>query len=109
MGDSHRLRHYIEEYTAQNYDRMFGEMAGQVPGAEAVRSRHEANRAGIPGSPAGRVADGLTGGNLGKHVTDTLTFMDGNGRLSCFLSHYDQIVRAVNDAVDIATAIWPPW
>ena len=42
-------RPYIEEYTAQNYDRMLGEMGGQVQGAEAVRARHEANRAGIPG------------------------------------------------------------
>jgi hypothetical protein len=50
MGDPHRLRPYIEEYTAQNYDRMLGEMAGQVPGADAVRARHEVNHAGVPGS-----------------------------------------------------------
>ncbi|MFZ2525346.1 MAG: conjugal transfer protein TraG N-terminal domain-containing protein [Candidatus Ferrigenium altingense] len=43
MGDPHKLRPYIEEYTAQNYDRMLGEMAGQVKGAEAVQARNEAN------------------------------------------------------------------
>jgi len=47
MGDPYKLRPYIEEYTAQNYDRMMGEMAGQVKGAEAVHAQHEANRAGM--------------------------------------------------------------
>ena len=47
MGDPYKLRPYIEEYTAQNYDRMMGEMAGQVKGAEAVQAQHEANRAGM--------------------------------------------------------------
>ncbi len=47
MGDPYKLRPYIEEYTAQNYDRMMGEMAGQVKGAEAIQAQHEANWAGI--------------------------------------------------------------
>jgi len=58
MGDPHRLRPYIEKYTAQNYDRMLGEMAGQVPGADTVRARHEANRAGMPGSQTVETAGG---------------------------------------------------
>ncbi len=49
MGDPHRLRPYIEEYTAQNYDRMLGQMAGQVQGEDAVRASHATGRAGIPG------------------------------------------------------------
>ena len=52
MGDPHRLQPYIKEYTAQNYDRMLGEMAGQVQGADAVRVRHETDRAEMPGSQA---------------------------------------------------------
>ncbi len=52
MGDPHRLRPYIEEYTAQNYDRMLSEMAGQVQGADAVRARHQTDRAEMPGSQA---------------------------------------------------------
>jgi hypothetical protein len=47
MGDPYKLRPYIEEYTAQNYDRMMGEMSGQVKGAEAVQAQHEANRDGM--------------------------------------------------------------
>jgi len=47
MGDPYKLRPYIEEYTAQNYDRMMGEMSGQVKGAEAIQAQHEANRAGM--------------------------------------------------------------
>ena len=50
MGDPHKLRPCIEEYTAQNYDRMLGEMSGQVQGAESIQAKHDANRAGIPGS-----------------------------------------------------------
>ena len=49
MGDPHRLRPYIEEYTAQNYDRMLGQLAGQVQGEDAVRASHATGRAGIPG------------------------------------------------------------
>jgi hypothetical protein len=49
MGDPHRLRPYIEEYTAQNYDRMLGQMAGQVHGEDAVRASHATGRAGVPG------------------------------------------------------------
>jgi len=52
MGDPHRLQPYIKEYTAQNYDRMLGEMAGQVQGSDAVRARHETDRAEMPGSQA---------------------------------------------------------
>ena len=58
MGDPHKLRPYIEEYTAQNYDRMLGEMGGQVQGAEAIQARHDANRAGIPGSESVASASG---------------------------------------------------
>jgi len=47
MGDPYKLRPYIEEYTAQNYDRMMGEMAGQVKGAETIHAQHDANRAGM--------------------------------------------------------------
>ncbi|MDP2759795.1 MAG: conjugal transfer protein TraG N-terminal domain-containing protein [Sideroxyarcus sp.] len=47
MGDPYKLRPYIEEYTAQNYDRMMGEMSEQVKGAEAIQAQHEANRAGM--------------------------------------------------------------
>lgn len=47
MGDPYKLRPYIEEYTAQNYDRMMGEMAGQIKGAETIQARHEANRTGM--------------------------------------------------------------
>ena len=63
MGDPHRLRPYIEEYTTQNYDRMLGEMAGQVSGAEAVRARHEANRAGVPD---GQTVEAAGAGYLGQ-------------------------------------------
>lgn len=63
MGDPHRLRPYIEEYTTQNYDRMLGEMAGQVSGAEAVRARHEANRAGVPD---GQAVEAAGAGYLGQ-------------------------------------------
>ena len=48
MGDPHKLRPYIEEYTAQNYDRMLGEMAGHVQGAETIQARNEANRGVMP-------------------------------------------------------------
>jgi hypothetical protein len=58
MGDPHKLRPYIEEYTAQNYDRMLGEMGGQVQGAEAIQARHDANRAGIPGRESVESAGG---------------------------------------------------
>lgn len=47
MGDPYKLRPYIEEYTAQNYDRMLGEMAGQIQGAETVHAQHEVNRDGM--------------------------------------------------------------
>ena len=50
MGDPHKLRPYIEAFTAQNYDWMMGEMAGKVQGAEAIRSRHEIDRVEIPES-----------------------------------------------------------
>ena len=50
MGDPHKLRPYIEEYTAQNYDRMLGEVAGHVQGADAVRTRHDANQSSVPGA-----------------------------------------------------------
>lgn len=58
MGDPYKLRPYIEEYTAQNYDRMMGEMAGQVKGAEAVQAQHEANRAGISNRESVELAGG---------------------------------------------------
>jgi len=63
MGDPHKLRPYIEEYTAQNYDRMLGEMGGQVQGAEAIQARHEANRAGIPGRES---VESAGGGYMGQ-------------------------------------------
>jgi hypothetical protein len=49
LGDPYRLRPYLEEYTAGNYDRMLGELSGQVQGAEAVRARHMADRSRVPG------------------------------------------------------------
>jgi conjugal transfer mating pair stabilization protein TraG len=58
MGDPHKLRPYIEEYTAQNYDRMLGEMAEQVQGTEAIQDRHDANRAGVPGRDSVESAGG---------------------------------------------------
>ena len=63
LGDPYRLRPYIEEYTAGNYDRMLGELAGQVPGGEAVRARHAADRSRVPG--AGMV-EKAGGGYLGQ-------------------------------------------
>ena len=63
MGDPHKLRSYIEEYTAQNYDRMLGEMGGQVQGAEAIQARHEVNRAGIPGRES---IESAGGGYMGQ-------------------------------------------
>ncbi len=50
MGDPHKLRPYIEEYTAQNYDRILGEVAGHVQGADAIRARHDSNQASVPGA-----------------------------------------------------------
>ena len=62
MGDPYKLRPYIAEYTAQNYDRMLGEMAGQVQGADAVGARHEADRSSVPGAGAvGQAGDGYLG------------------------------------------------
>ncbi len=58
MGDPHKLRPYIEEYTAQNYDRMLGEMAGHVQGAETIQARHEANRAGMSNHESVELAGG---------------------------------------------------
>lgn len=48
MGDPHKLRPYIEEYTNQNYDRMLGEMAGHVPGAETIQTQNQVNRSSLP-------------------------------------------------------------
>jgi conjugal transfer mating pair stabilization protein TraG len=61
MGDPYKLRPYIAEYTAQNYDRMLGEMAGQVQGADAVGARHEADRSSVPGAAAVGQAGPATG------------------------------------------------
>jgi conjugal transfer mating pair stabilization protein TraG len=58
MGDPYKLRPYIEEYTAQNYDRMMGEMAGQVKGAETIQAQHEANRAGMSNRKSVEAAGG---------------------------------------------------
>lgn len=58
MGDPHKLRPYIEEYTAQNYDRMLGEMAGHVQGAETIQVRHEANLVGVSGRDSVESAGG---------------------------------------------------
>jgi conjugal transfer mating pair stabilization protein TraG len=58
MGDPHRLQPYIKEYTAQNYDRMLGEMAGHVPGAESIRAKHDSDRAAMPGSASVESAGG---------------------------------------------------
>ncbi|WP_300322206.1 hypothetical protein [Accumulibacter sp.] len=46
------LRPYIAEDTAQNHDRMLGEMAGQVQAADTVSARHEADRSSVPGAAA---------------------------------------------------------
>ena len=59
MGDPHKLRPYIEEYTKQNYDKMLGELAGQVKGAATIQARHEANM----GSMANRESVELAGEN----------------------------------------------
>lgn len=58
MGDPHKLRPYIEEYTAQNYDRMLGEMAGHVQGAETIQARNEANRDAMPNRESVELAGG---------------------------------------------------
>ncbi|GAB5606455.1 conjugal transfer protein TraG N-terminal domain-containing protein [Sideroxyarcus sp. TK5] len=58
MGDPHKLRPYIEEYTALNYDRMLGEMAGHVQGAETIQVRHEANLVGVSGRDSVESAGG---------------------------------------------------
>ncbi|RJP53416.1 MAG: conjugal transfer protein TraG [Anaerolineaceae bacterium] len=63
MGDPYKLRPYIEEYTAQNYDRMMGEMAGQVKGAEEIQAQHEANRAGMSNRES---VESAGGDNLGQ-------------------------------------------
>jgi conjugal transfer mating pair stabilization protein TraG len=49
MGDPYRLRPYVEEYTAQNYERMLGQLAGQVQGEDAVRASYASGRANVPG------------------------------------------------------------
>jgi len=67
MGDPYKLRPYIAEYTAQNYDRMLGEMAGQVQGADAVGARHEADRSSVPGAGAvGQAGGGYLGQVTGR-------------------------------------------
>jgi conjugal transfer mating pair stabilization protein TraG len=67
MGDPYKLRPYIAEYTAQNYDRMLGEMAGQVQGAGAVGARHEADRSSVPGAAAvGQAGAGYLGQVTGR-------------------------------------------
>jgi conjugal transfer mating pair stabilization protein TraG len=67
MGDPYKLRPYIAEYTAQNYDRMLGEMAGQVQGADAVSARHEADRSSVPGAAAvGQAGAGYRGQATGR-------------------------------------------
>jgi conjugal transfer mating pair stabilization protein TraG len=67
MGDPYKLRPYIAEYTAQNYDRMLGEMAGQVQGADAVGARHEADRSSVPGAAAvGQAGAGYRGQVTGR-------------------------------------------
>jgi hypothetical protein len=67
MGDPHKLRPYIEEYTAQNYDRMLGEMGGQVQGADAVGARHAADRSSVPGAAAvGQAGEGYRGQVTGR-------------------------------------------
>ncbi|EXI84321.1 MAG: hypothetical protein AW11_03918 [Candidatus Accumulibacter regalis] len=67
MGDPYKLRPYIAEYTAQNYDRMLGEMAGQVQGADAVGARHEADRSSVPGAAAvGQAGAGYLGQVTGR-------------------------------------------
>lgn len=58
MGDPYKLRPYIEQYTAQNYDRMLGEMAGHVQGAETIQVRHEANLVGVSGRDSVESAGG---------------------------------------------------
>jgi len=58
MGDPHKLRPYIEEYTAQNYDRMLGEMGGHVQGAETIQARNEANRGVMPNRESVELAGG---------------------------------------------------
>jgi conjugal transfer mating pair stabilization protein TraG len=67
MGDPYKLRPYIAEYTAQNYDRMLGEMAGQVQGADAVGARHAADRSSVPGAAAvGQAGEGYRGQVTGR-------------------------------------------
>jgi hypothetical protein len=39
LGDPYRLRPYLDEYTAGNYDRMLGELAGGVQGGPIRRTR----------------------------------------------------------------------
>jgi hypothetical protein len=67
LGDPYRLRPYLDEYTAGNYDRMLGELAGGVQGGEAVRARHVADRSRVPGAGAvGSAAGGYLGEVQGR-------------------------------------------
>jgi hypothetical protein len=62
-----KLRPYIDEYTAQNYDRMLGELAGGVQGADAVGRGTRPIAAGFPVPVrSGRRAGGYLGQVTGR-------------------------------------------